>query len=159
MPISAQVQIDIEAPAQVVWAAMVDFERYGEWNPFIVHVETDRLSSPAPEIGDPLVLHVEWVGGEGSQRSGERITAFSPPTETQGGELSYRFTGPMHALGLVRAKRVQRVQVLEDGGCRYSSVEVFRGLLTSALPLAQVQAGFEAHAEALKEWVEGQVQG
>ena len=28
--------IDIDAPADLVWGIVADFERYPEWNPFIV---------------------------------------------------------------------------------------------------------------------------
>lgn len=155
MPIQADVQIDIHAPAEQVWQTMVDFERYGEWNPFIVGVDTEKLSSPLPQVGDRLTLHVEWTDEEGgSQSSGERITVYQPPGAGQDGELSYRFTGWMHGLGLVRATRVQRIATLPSGDTRYSSLEVFRGLLSSAIPLARVQAGFNAHAQALKSTVE-----
>ena len=42
MPIQADVAIDIHAPAEEVWQTMVDFERYGEWNPFLVRIETAK---------------------------------------------------------------------------------------------------------------------
>lgn len=151
MPIQADVEIDIHAPIEVVWQTMVDFERYGEWNPFIVSVETARLSKPDPQVGERLTLQIQWPDEEGeSYSSGERLTVYQPPSAGQDGQLSYRFTGVMHALGLVRANRVQTVSTLPDGNTLYSSVEVFRGLLTSSVPLARVQAGFNAHAQALK---------
>lgn len=154
MPIQAQVAVDIHAPAEAVWETMVDFERYGEWNPFLVRIETVRLS-PEPQVGERLTLHVEWQDEQGGeQRSGERLTVYQAPVDGQDGELSYRFTGWAHGLGLVRATRVQKVSTLPNGDTRYSSVEVFRGLLSRAIPLARVQRGFEVHAQALKSTVE-----
>lgn len=31
--------IDIDAPLDVVWQAMLDTEAYGEWNPFVVRAD------------------------------------------------------------------------------------------------------------------------
>lgn len=34
--------IDIAAPPEKVWAALTDYERYPEWNPFMRRIEGDR---------------------------------------------------------------------------------------------------------------------
>ena len=33
--IKVRTEIEIEAPANIVWQILTDFERYDEWNPFI----------------------------------------------------------------------------------------------------------------------------
>ena len=43
--------VEIDAPAAAVWSVMVDFDRYGEWNPFCVAV--DGVFA----LGEPVVLH------------------------------------------------------------------------------------------------------
>lgn len=36
-----EIQIDIAAPKDAVWSALVDFENYGDWNPTITQVTGD----------------------------------------------------------------------------------------------------------------------
>jgi len=140
----AEATIDIDAPLAHVWAVILDFPRYGEWNPFIVRAE---LTGP-PTIGAALRLQIKWSDGTGTT-SGEQITELAPPTR-----LVYRFTGPLHNLGLVRAARVQQLEPLPNDRTRYFTREEFSGLLTGALPLAKIQDGFDRHARALKSRAE-----
>jgi hypothetical protein len=142
---AAETEIDIDAPPSRVWAVMLDFTHYHEWNPFIVRAE---LSGP-PVVGAALRLHVRWHDGGGAS-SGERITELVAPTDCEPGRLAYDFTGFLPAFGLVRATRLQRLDPLGSDRTRYFTRENFSGLLTLALPLARVQDGFERHAKALK---------
>lgn len=141
----AEATIDIDAPPERVWEVVLDFSRYGEWNPFIVRAE---LAGP-PRIGAALGLQVRWNDGT-TVRSGERITELVAPAEPGGARLVYCFTGWLHGLHLVRAARVQQLHALGAGRTRYWTREEFRGLLTFALPLAKIRDGFERHARALK---------
>lgn len=140
----AEATIDIDAPLAHVWAVMLDFPRYGEWNPFIVRAD---LTGPA-QLGAALRLRVRWNDGTAAT-SGERITELTPPTR-----LVYRFTGPLHDLGLVRATRVQQLEPLSNNRTRYTTREDFSGLLTAALPLVKIQDGFTRHARALRSRAE-----
>lgn len=145
----AEATIDIDAPPRQVWDIMLDFPRYHEWNPFIVRA---ALAGPL-RVGAALQLQVRWSDG-GVADSGERITEIVAPDEGSGGRLVYRFTGWLHILGLVRAARVQQLELLTDGRTRYATREEFRGLLTAGLPLAKIRDGFTRHAEALKRRAE-----
>jgi hypothetical protein len=143
----------IEAPMQLVWDVMLDVERYAEWNPFIV-----RVGLPAkrpPELGDRLVLHVRWRTG-GRARSSERIVTLDGP-EASGGRralLEYEYGGPLSGARLVRGRRRQELNRLQDGITTYSTFERLHGALAWAAPIARVQDGFERHAQALKERAE-----
>jgi hypothetical protein len=72
-------QVDIDAPAEVVWQVLVDFEGHADWDPFFSHLEGDLQEGSTLDIviGDPAdggmafqpeVLHVEeareprWIG-------------------------------------------------------------------------------------------------
>jgi hypothetical protein len=145
----AEATIDIDAPSRRVWDIMLDFPRYHEWNPFIVRAE---LAGPL-RVGAALQLRVRWSDGGGAD-SGERITEIVAPEEGRAGRLVYHFTGWLHALGLVRAGRMQQLDPLGDGRTRYSTREEFRGLLTAGLPLAKIRDGFTRHADALKRRAE-----
>jgi len=139
--VAAEAAIEIAAPIERVWRVMLATDRYGEWNPFVVRVEGE------PRLGGRLTLHVRWHSGGGA-RSGEIVTQLDPPADGRA-TLAYRFTGLLATLGAVAATRVQSLYA--DGPrTRYHTREEFRGWLAWALPLAKVQAGFDAHARALK---------
>lgn len=141
----AEATLEIDAPPARVWEIMLDFSRYPEWNPFVVRVE-----QPEPiRVGASLRLHVRWREGGGAS-SGERITELCPPLGERPGRLAYDFTGLLHDLSLVRATRLQQVELLPGDRTRYSTREQFRGLLTAFLPMAKVRDGFLRHAQALK---------
>lgn len=146
MSVSATAEIDIAAPIEVVWSAMLDLHAYPAWNPFIVRVEG---APDVVEIGSRFRLHVRWASG-GKASSDEVVTRLSPPSGGGGAELGYRFTGPLDRFGLVRADRLQTLRSLSSGETRYWTEEVFRGLLTAFLPLSAVRDGFSRHARALK---------
>jgi hypothetical protein len=146
----------IEAPIALVWAVMLDVDRYPEWNPFIVRV--GRRGEGPPELGDRLVLHVRWRTG-GRARSSERITVLDPP-EASGGRralMEYAYAGPLGGARLVRGRRRQEISRLEDGITAYSTFERLHGPLAWAAPIGRVQDGFERHARALKERAEALV--
>ena len=121
-------------------------QRYGEWNPFIVKVDAD---GPV-RVGGRLVLHVRWPGG--GWRSAEQVTRLDGPTAGRA-SCSYVPTGPLWTIGAVRGSRVQSLEAVGPK-TRYSTREDFSGWLTFAVPIKKVQAGFEAHAAALKKRAE-----
>lgn len=140
--------IEIDAPLETVWSVMLDTAAYGEWNPFVVRVETP---SP-PMVGNPIVLQVTWANGGGA-RSPERIIALEPPRtdgDTQTALMSYRYEGIPARLRLVRGVRHQRLTRVGGGPTTYATVEEFRGPLVALAGPARVSDGFRRHAEALK---------
>ncbi len=146
MPV-AESSIEIAAPIDLVWQVMTEVERYHEWNPFIVSVYSDGKL----EVGGAMTLHVRWAGGGGA-KSRERVTRMDRPHA-----FEYCFTGWMSTLALVRATRIQTLEELAPGATRYNTREEFRGLIAGAIPLAKVQQGFVAHAQALKARAESLV--
>jgi len=143
---SAEATAAIDAPVEVVWAVMLDLDAYPRWNPFVVRV--DGPAGRPPAVGDELILHVRWASGRGVTTR-ERITRLEPPA---GGRavLEYDFGGPLAALGLVRGRRLQELEVAAAGTTRYRTAERLHGLLAFAAPIGRVQDGFERHAAALK---------
>jgi hypothetical protein len=146
--------VEIDAPLAVVWEVMLDTERYGEWNPFVIRAEAPQ----PPAAGNPIVLHVRWAGG-GKARSPERITAIEPPgtdpaTGVTTALLSYEYEGVPARLGLVRGTRHQRLRQEPGGPTSYDTVELLRGPLVRLAGPARVADGFRRHAEALKQRAE-----
>ena len=130
--------VEIEAPAARVWDILVDFERYGEWNPFTTRVEAGL------EIGSPVMLHVRL--GRLKRRQPERIEAVEPPHLLAWG------TTMGHPV-LLSALREQRVEPLSETRCRYLTTDATSGLLTPLVALLfgrLIRQGFNDMAAALK---------
>jgi hypothetical protein len=147
----AEAGVSIDAPAELVWNVMLDLDGYGQWNPFIVRV--DAPGGRAPRVGDPITLHVRFRGGR-AVASRERITRIETPTTDGTALLEYEFYGRLHRVGLVRGRRLQRLEQGADGSTLYRTEERFRGALAFAVPARAVQDGFQRHARALKQRAE-----
>jgi hypothetical protein len=132
--------VHIDAPASQVWAVMVDFPRYEEWNPFTIRVDT------VLELGAPVVLTLPDPANPGSTfETREQISAISEPEH-----LQYN-TGD--SIPGVHAVRDQWVRVTGETSCTYQTTDVFTGehaRLVFDLQAAWVTAGFTATAHALK---------
>ena len=151
---NASASVSIDAPAELVWNVMLDLDGYGQWNPFIVRV--DAPGGRAPRVGDPITLHVRFRGGR-AVASRERITRIEAPAvdgAVARALLEYEFYGRLHRVGLVRGRRLQRLEQGADGSTLYRTEERFRGALAFAVPARAVQDGFQRHARALKQRAE-----
>lgn len=56
------VPVEIDAPASEVWAVLVDFERYGEWNGF--HLKKQVVDKPSGEVGLRMTVDLGPVLGK-----------------------------------------------------------------------------------------------
>jgi hypothetical protein len=147
----AESTIEIAAPIDVIWSVMNDLPKYGEWNPFVVQAES---ADAAPKPGGRIVLRVKWQSGSGGATAAQEVLTVADPAPVAGGKrravLAYKFVGGLASFGLVRSSRVQTLDELDGGRTRYTSTEVFHGLLAMFVPLRKVQAGFDAHAAGLR---------
>jgi hypothetical protein len=136
--------IEIDAPAERVFAALTDFAGYAAWNPF-----TPRIEGEA-RVGAALRIHVR-MGPLSLVERGTLLTL-------EPGELLGWHVFPMPRL-LAWGDRRQRVEALGPGRCRYSSEDRLHGALSPLVAPAFrsiVSRGFAAAAAGLKRYVEGQ---
>lgn len=152
--VAAATDIAIHAPIDKIWQIMLDTNKYGEWNSFVVKAEANGdVSKP----GTAMKLHVRWQNGKGAT-SGEIITEAKAPTPALMGLKeacwAYRFTGWLAMFGLVKATRYQWLQEENANFTIYRTREEFTGLLKNFIPLAEVQHGFERQAANLKHRAE-----
>ena len=54
-------EVDIAAPAMVVWEVLTDLSRYREWNPFTVKVESTL------KLNEPVDLYIPIPGQPGQE--------------------------------------------------------------------------------------------
>jgi len=141
-----EVRLQVDAPPEFVWRVLIDFERYSEWNPFIVKVDGEA------RIGSKIKLHVKLDQKfEALRFSEEMIVSLK---ENQ--HLCY----DSHFLSssLFNSTRWQTIKPTKDGLCSiYHSHQRISGL--SAWPFAnifgdRIAAGFEASSIALKKRAE-----
>ena len=136
--------VEIDAPADFVWAVLVDYDRYPEWNPFTVRVEADLV------IGGRVVLHLPDPAKPGETfENVEFMSAIDPPHH-----LQYN-TGT--ELEGIHAVRDQWIEDLGEGRCSYRTTDEFSGDIAQLVFDMQgewVTAGFNATAHALKSRAE-----
>ena len=135
------ISVEIDAPDTVVWGVLTDYQRYPEWNPFTVRVETTL------EIGAVIDLYLPDSRNPGETFiNREYIRVVEPPRY-----LRYD-TGPanpdMHAV------REQWVTDLGDGRSSYRTTDLFSGAhaeLAFERMGGWVKQGFDDVCAALKQ--------
>lgn len=135
-------EIVINAPAQVVWDIILDFDNYGLWNTFCPGMKGK------PEVGSPLEMMVDM--GNGPQLQVEYVTKIEP-IHTVVWSMENKPGDPIHA------DRMQRVTPIDDSSCRYWSVDDFSGEFAG--PMIEqmgklVEKGFNDCAADLKKRAE-----
>lgn len=132
-------EIEIDAPIELVWSILRDFDAYPEWNPFTVSVKTTlqlgSLVDMQVKLRPPKEMHqVEYVS---AVVEGERMC--------WGGHVGPRW--------FINADRCQVLTDLGDDRTRYVTTDVFRGISVGLMFLVvgrHVQRGFDDVARALK---------
>lgn len=137
-------EIEIAAPAEVVWGILTDLDRYPEWNPFIVSSEGTAA------VGEKLVNRMEPPGG--------RAMDFRPTVTEVEPNAVFEWLG---RLGLPRIFDGRHRFELEAGptGTRFVQSEQLDGLLVRPLRKSldtHTLAGFEALNAALKDRAEAE---
>jgi len=135
---------EIDAPAARVWAALTDFSRYGEWNPFTPELSAElRPDGPVRIVAD--------MGFKKFVQRGQVVTVEPPRTLRW-----YVFPMPKW---LAWADRVQTIEPLGDNRCVYKSEDRMYGPLAPLITLfsrRSVTRGFEKAGAGLKRFVETQ---
>lgn len=132
-------EIEIAATPARVWEILTDFDRYGEWNPFIPSI--------AGELREGAELEVVL------RPSGMRAMTIRPTMQRVVSEREFRWLGSMGMKGLFDGEHAFIIEPLATGGVRFIQSETFKGLFVSGV-LAMVgpgtQRGFDAMSSALK---------
>jgi hypothetical protein len=121
--------IDIHATPARVWEVLTDFERYGEWNPFI------HSADGTPRVGGRLTLKMTAAG---------RSFTVRPTVVEVGEDRVLRWLGRLGVRGLLDAEHTHTIQATATGA-RYIQQETFRGILVPFVgkTLAATETAFE----------------
>jgi uncharacterized protein YndB with AHSA1/START domain len=134
------VTVQIEAPAAFVWRVLVDYERYPEWNPYTIAVDTTL------ELGDRIDLTLPQVdGSDGTFINREFIRIVDPPHH-----LRYDTGEEMPG---IHGQRDQWISELGPGHCEYYTTDTLIGELADLVMETTgewIKNGFDSVAIALK---------
>ena len=141
---SVQASVEIAAPPSAVWAVLVGFETYREWNPLIRRVDGRpepgrRLRVVLTQTGLPPTL----IAPEVTRVVAER-------------ELSWRSEAPIP--GAFDASHSFLLEPVEGGSrTRFTQTETFGGVAGALVPCSlrdRIREGFRSMNAALRERVE-----
>jgi hypothetical protein len=124
-------EIQIDALPERVWAVLIDFAAYPEWNPFI-----RRISGEARE-GARLEVQIEPPGA--------RATTFKPTVRAVEANRELRWLGRFVLPGVFDGEHRFQIEPMDGDRSRFVQSERFRGLLVGFVKgtLAKTEAGFE----------------
>ena len=131
-------EIEIAVPAGEVWAVLMDFGSYGEWNPFIVRLEGE------PEVGARLKARLQPPGG--------KAMTFKPTVTAVEKERFFQWLGRVGLKGIFDGRHSVRLSPTEHG-TRVEHSEKFTGILSGMMSGRRhemTRQGFRAMNEALK---------
>jgi len=142
----------IDAPIEVVWEIMTDFDLYPEWNPMNRWFKLDSKAEP-----NHMVTFGSYMGpfnqAEGEQLPEASFTNHETITVWEENLcLAYAVISPD-----LNAERVQFISSLPDGKTRYHTYERMSGSLSVDVRRDMgdsIVAGFMANGEALKKRAE-----
>ncbi|HZV13636.1 MAG TPA: SRPBCC domain-containing protein [Candidatus Kapabacteria bacterium] len=135
-------EIEIKASPEKIWAILMDFPKYPEWNPFIKSV------TGSSKTGSQLKVLLQPPGARGMEF--EPIVLKSVPGH------EFRWKGKLFMNGLFDGEHAFIIE-LRSGAVRFTQKEKFTGRLVPMMFTmigAQTLRGFEAMNTALKERAE-----
>lgn len=135
-------QININATPEKIWKILMDFDRYPEWNPFVISI------IGRAHLRERLSITVQPADSK-PMRFKPKVTLFKK-------EKQFGWMGHLWMVGLFDGHHIFEIDS-KDSGCAFFQREEFSGLL---VPLfwkslnTKTKAGFEAMNLALKEMAE-----
>ena len=136
---SISTSITINAPVTEVWEALMQFDAYPEWNPFV------RQISGSASNGEQL--HVTIQG------EGQKPMSFQPTVLQSIPNREFRWKGKLFVKGLFDGEHFFKLESIGVNRTKLIHGEQFTGLMTTVLLKMigeSTQKGFIAMNEALK---------
>ncbi|MBW8243679.1 SRPBCC domain-containing protein [Muricauda oceani] len=139
-------QIIVNAPPNKVWAVLMDFENYPDWNSFIKRI------TGKPKVGGQILVSI--VSPEG------RHMTFKPTVLVFEHNKEFRWLGKLWFKGVFDGEHTFELVDNGNGTTIFNHSETFRGLLVSLFKKQleiSTRSGFERMNSDLKQRVESQV--
>jgi hypothetical protein len=139
-----ETDIIIDAPIEIVWRVLMDFDSYPNWNPFLT-------VKGLPFLGEKLDLEIEMRGKKSQFRP--KVVAYE-----EGRQFEWR--GKLIVSGIFAGNHYFRLKPITEFQTMLIHGENFTGILHKPIMKKIDQAtrdGFEAMNVAMKEYAEDQV--
>lgn len=111
-------ELEINAAIDRVWRALVDFESYRDWNPFI------QRASGNPVVGEKLEIYLKPPGGIG--------ISLNPTVLVSDPGREFRWKGKLAVSGLFDGEHIFELQPTSRG-CNFIHRERFTGILVAPM--------------------------
>lgn len=137
-----QTEIIINAPAEKVWNVLMDFEKYGQWNPFVKSIEGEQA------LGAKLKVVLN---------NGKGTSVFKPNVVTLDKYKTFEWLGSLPIPGLFNGLHKFAIEKISDTQVKFIHGEEFSGLLAGLIMKQigeQTRNGFIAMNNKLKERAE-----
>jgi len=131
-------QIEIEANAETIWNALLDFKNYPKWNPFITHIE----GTPVP--GQIIKVKIQTM-------------KFNPEIQLLVPHQKLTWLGKLGMKGLFDGYHYFEIHLLDEYKCLFVQGENFSGILLPFLKKKlkkETLPGFKLMNSSLKEYIE-----
>lgn len=135
-------EIVINAPANKVWNILTSFEKYPEWNPFIISIKGGT------ELGAELKVVL---------KNGKGTSVFKPTVVASDAGRIFEWLGSLPIPGLFKGRHHFMIEELNEGKVKFVHGEQFSGLLAGFIMKQigeQTKNSFIAMNEALKKRAE-----
>lgn len=136
-------EIEIQGTPAQVWAVLMDFAAYPDWNPFVRRIEGNA------EPGSRLQVVLSPPGGS--------AMTFKPKVLAANASQEFRWLGHLLFPGIFDGEHRFELHDLGNGRTRFVQAERFRGILVPFLRKmlnTKTQDGFHQMNAALKARVE-----
>jgi hypothetical protein len=133
-----ETEILIQAPIDLVWTVLTDFDSYPGWNPFV------RSIRGIKSVGEILEVQIQPPGGKGM--------TFRPEVLKFDLEKEFRWKGKLLVRGVFDGEHYFILEKKGETTTRLIHGEVFTGILVSLLSgtLTKTGDGFRLMNEAIK---------
>lgn len=134
---SINTEITINASVETVWEALMNFDNYETWNPFITSIKGNS------EVGETI---------EASIMNGDKPMTFNPKVLVVSKCKEFRWKGKMFVKGLFDGEHYFKLEEFE-GKTKFTHGEIFTGLLSGMIYKMigeNTEKGFKAMNEGLK---------
>ncbi|MBU4536301.1 MAG: SRPBCC domain-containing protein [Euryarchaeota archaeon] len=135
-------EIEINAPAKVVWDILTDFDHYPQWNPFIQEISGDQT------VGAQIEVFIKSPNSNGIKFK-PKILSYKPEEEL-------RWLGALWIPKLFDGEHSLIIEEIDENKILFIQKEKFTGLLVPLVSsmLNDTESGFKNMNRALKREAE-----